>query len=375
MHTILTKTDEKSNEVRFTNLFLMKENHDKIEMMKNRSIRFKITAWFTIVLVLIVTVSFLLIRMVSGTVLHKTMRDYLISSVEANVDQVYAIPSREYAMDQTGGSVIIDYKDGCLEIDDDFLDVIDEVQTALYDENGTLLYGQNPLSMEMAGESFTDTRIRRIKKDGVVYEVYDRRLSVPDADGLWLRGVVPQTQGDQQLADITRITLILLPVLIVIAMAGGYVIAGRLLRPIDRIERAASEITLGTDLKKRIALQGPDDELHRLANTFDGMIARLDASFEAEKFFMSEASHKLRTPLTVMISQCEYTLEKERSTEEYEDALRTIRRHCVKMSGQVADMLAFTRAEMKIEERGQEENNMTVPDSGLSAGHSDGGVS
>jgi len=77
------------------------------------------------------------------------------------------------------------------------------------------------------------------------------------------------------------------------------------------------------------------------------MIARLDESFEAERQFTSDVSHELRTPMSVIMAQCEYTLDEERTPQEYERALRLIRRQGRKMTKLINDMLDFVRLERR----------------------------
>jgi signal transduction histidine kinase len=78
----------------------------------------------------------------------------------------------------------------------------------------------------------------------------------------------------------------------------GWVVAGRVLRPLRMITDAARNISV-SDLHRRLALDGPDDELRRLGATFDGLLERLEASFQAQRRFVANASHELRTPLTL----------------------------------------------------------------------------
>ena len=89
----------------------------------------------------------------------------------------------------------------------------------------------------------------------------------------------------------------------------GWIMAGRVLRPVHAITaaaRRASEENLG----ERIAPGGPQDELKELADTFDAMLARLDAAFASQRRFVANASHELRTPLTVMRTAIDVTLAK-----------------------------------------------------------------
>jgi signal transduction histidine kinase len=88
----------------------------------------------------------------------------------------------------------------------------------------------------------------------------------------------------------------------------GWVVAGRVLRPLQRITATAKRLSERT-LHQRIALDGPDDELKELADTFDGMLARLDAAFDAQRRFAANASHELRTPLAISRTELDVALD------------------------------------------------------------------
>ena len=90
---------------------------------------------------------------------------------------------------------------------------------------------------------------------------------------------------------------IALAVVAVAAVAIGWLLAGRVLRPLSTITAAARRIS-ASSLHERLALHGPDDELKELGDTLDGLFARLEASFDAQRRFAANASHELRTPLT-----------------------------------------------------------------------------
>jgi signal transduction histidine kinase len=100
---------------------------------------------------------------------------------------------------------------------------------------------------------------------------------------------------------------IALPIMTVVALGLGWIVAGRVLRPLRTITNAAREIS-ASDLHRRLALAGPDDELTELGNTFDGLLERLEASFEAQRRFVANASHELRTPLTLERARVEVAL-------------------------------------------------------------------
>ncbi len=103
----------------------------------------------------------------------------------------------------------------------------------------------------------------------------------------------------ETLATLLAILGVALPATLALASVGGILLAGHALRPVDRITRVAQTIGAG-DLSQRLNLDLPDDELGRLARTFDEMIARLDEAFQRQRRFTANASHELRTPLTVL---------------------------------------------------------------------------
>ena len=107
-----------------------------------------------------------------------------------------------------------------------------------------------------------------------------------------------QGQSDAARNQLLVDSAIALAIMAVLSIWLGWVIAGRALRPLRTITNAAREIS-ASNLHRRLALEGPDDELKQLGTTFDGLLARLEASFDAQRQFVANASHELRTPLTL----------------------------------------------------------------------------
>ena len=234
-----------------------------------------------------------------------------------------------------------------MEIDDDYLDEMNGIYTTLYNEDATLLYGENPIAQATGKLAFSDNEIRSVPYKGSTYYIYDRSLKGEGLKDLWLRGIVSRNQGARWMDSIVILSMWLIPALILLALAGGYFLAGRFLRPIQHMIQAASGIQQGQDLKKRIHLGKGQDELHQLADTFNSMMDRLEKSFQAEKQFTSDMSHELRTPVSVILSQCELSLEEEQDQQAYQDALHVIKRQGQKMSAMINDMLTMTRMEQR----------------------------
>lgn len=315
--------------------------------MKNLSIRLKITLWFSAFIVIIVSLTFIAILSVSNSVIQKTIRDGLVETVEDNVDEIEYLNRITDTNDDHDADHYIEYKNGYLEIDDDFLDIVNGISTALYQNDGTLLYGENPIAKATFDTTFCDSEIQRISVKGKTYYIFDRMLTESGTDGLWLRGIVCEDQGATQFSSIVSLSLIILPILLIFAVLGGYLIAGRTLKPVNEISKVASLIGQGDDLKKRIELGKGSDELHQLADTFNSMFERLHSAFEREKQFTSDVSHELRTPMSVIMAQCEYSLENSRSNDEYKNDIKVIQRQGRKMSKLISDILDFTRLEQK----------------------------
>lgn len=333
--------------------------------MKNRSLRFKITLWTTVTSLILLVIIFYLLVIISSSVLQKTIRNYLLSAVDSNSDKITYILDPTTAIDNNETDFFIEYKHGFLQIDDDFLAYMNDVESALYYEDGTLLYGSNPLAQELNGIRFSQAKIYIYTTDtasqdlsGVeqntgasgktYYYIYERKLVDPDLDGLWIRGVVPLTQEKQSVLEILRLMGIFLPTIIILSILLGYFIFGIVLKPIITMEQAASDISDGNDLKKRIIIDEGKDELHSLAKSYNAMLDRLEESFETEQRFTSDASHELRTPMSVILAQLEFTKEKDRTIDEYKQAMTVIERQGKRMNALIDDMLIYSRIDRRM---------------------------
>jgi signal transduction histidine kinase len=123
----------------------------------------------------------------------------------------------------------------------------------------------------------------------------------------------------------------------------GWVLSGRVLRPVRSIAHAAEEIQ-ATDLSRRIRLSGPDDELRHLADTIDSMLDRLDHAFGLQRQLIDDASHELRTPLTVIRANLDAALANPLAAEEdRQRAAALVDRATTRMTRLVEDLLATTR--------------------------------
>lgn len=145
------------------------------------------------------------------------------------------------------------------------------------------------------------------------------------------------------LNEVAEFTLIAIGILFLLSIVVGWIMSGRVLKPVGEITSVAREIQ-ASDLSRRIALEGPDDELKRLGDTFDEMLERLDAAFTSQRQFLADTSHDLRTPLTIIRSNVELVSDDpDSSLEDWQQTGDVIKRNAEKMSTMIADLLAAAR--------------------------------
>ena len=320
---------------------------------RKRSVKFNITLTFSIAMIIVAVLTFLLIRVVAQNVLEANTSQYLMGAVESNADKVKFAKKKNKKLNKITKDIAVKYKKGYLIIDRYFLEEMKDVQIGLYDKDGNILYGKNPLTKDKEIDfvpSFSVSRVYKQSINKTPYYIYDRKLVGKNLNGVWMRGMVPLTNEMNQLASITKVAAMFLPIIVILAIVFGLLISKKLLKPVNKMEEAASSISQGSDLKKRIDIGNGTGEIYDLADDFNEMISRLDDSFEAEKRFISDASHELRTPMSVIMAQTELTLEKDRTNEEYKSAIEVINRQGGRMNTLIDTLLDYTRLEQRADE-------------------------
>ncbi|MFE7779301.1 sensor histidine kinase [Streptomyces sp. NPDC057445] len=157
-------------------------------------------------------------------------------------------------------------------------------------------------------------------------------------------------QRQHALDELLTRSLFALVGLSVIAFAFGYAMAGRVLSPLGEITRTARRV-VGSDLSRRIELDGPDDELKELADTFDEMLERLERAFTAQQRFVGNASHELRTPLAINRTLLEVHLSDPGAPDELKQLGKTLLATNERSEQLVEGLLLLARSENQIVER------------------------
>jgi heavy metal sensor kinase len=149
---------------------------------------------------------------------------------------------------------------------------------------------------------------------------------------------------DRTLTRASALLFAAAPIFLALAALGGYLMSRRALDPVDQMTQAARSIG-AHDLAKRLAVPPTRDELARLAETLNDMLARLESAFRRIAQFTADASHELRTPVAVMRTSAEIALRKPRTEAEYRETLSQILRETDRISQLIENLLGLARAD------------------------------
>jgi len=167
--------------------------------------------------------------------------------------------------------------------------------------------------------------------------------------GTDVRSIVQVATSLTEVRDtLNKLILILVsvvPLALIIASIGGTFLANKVLKPVNEINRITREIT-SKNLELRVPRPATHDELGQLVETINGMIERLEKSFKQIQQFTSDASHELKTPLTILKGEAELALRRERDPEEYRQYLQSSLEEVNRLSRLVQDLLILSRADM-----------------------------
>ena len=176
---------------------------------------------------------------------------------------------------------------------------------------------------------------------------------IPDSDFFI---VVAQSQAEMQqhLAVMRRIFYLSLPLMLLIAGVAGFVLARKSLSPVTAMTEQVETIH-ANNLHERLQVSNSHDELGRLANVFNALLARVNRSFASLREFTADASHELRTPLAIIRGEADVALSQPRTSMEYQETLAIVRDEARRLSRIVDDMLALARADAGGQQLNREE--------------------
>jgi heavy metal sensor kinase len=197
-----------------------------------------------------------------------------------------------------------------------------------------------------------ETMLRQARFESVSIAVDGGAVRIRAIDherrGYRLRLVVwsPLAPFDAERATLMRTLWLAMPVGLLFAAVGGWVIGWRLLAPLSGMARQANAID-DRRLDARLSVPATDDELGILGSAFNSLLDRLTVAFHAQRRFMADASHQLRTPLSIARTAAQVTLaQQDRTVEEYRESLATVARQAERLTRMVDDMFELALADL-----------------------------
>ncbi len=215
---------------------------------------------------------------------------------------------------------------------------------AIHAEDGTLI-AQSRMPGWIAETPFVSEKMQTVAHDGGVWLLIDGTAQEDDTR-FTVRVCFSLEPVRQTMSTIRTVCFITTPVLLLLAFLGGHTIARRSLRPIEGIIGAVRVIATG-DLSERVQNISSKDEVGDLARTMNDMLEKIEASFARERRFASDASHELRTPVSIVMAYAEGLLEGRQPEDEETKGLETILAESRHMERIIAQLLMITRGQEK----------------------------
>lgn len=283
------------------------------------TLTFKITLWYTIFIVILLSSIISGAFFVSDSVVESSGKKKLI-------EEVTEISS--------GKENFTAFEDG--------------VTLSLYDKDGNLIAGSIPKNFDVrefnlgAITYYTDSNNNK-------YMYYDMETSSARlANGKYIRGIVQISSG-QTNWYLPFAIIAGSPIVILIITYGGYLIIRNSLKPVRQMIETAETISNSADLSKRITIEDGKDEVHKLALVFNEMLESLERASMRERQFSSDVSHELRTPISVIMSESEYGTKYIDTVDEAKESFAVIERQSKRMTIMINQILEMARLDNRLE--------------------------
>ena len=286
------------------------------------SAKLRLTLWFTLMVFILAAMVLVFVLVINSAAITDDPAERLVKTVLRNADDV------EFDNGRFDWEELEPYRRG--------------VYCSFYNTAGELLLAAEDPGMTALSLPFEKNLIRTVNIGGQDYFCYDSYVDM-DITGIWIRGLVSSSDRSGLMHTIIVLTCTLLPALMALTLGGGWIIALDAFRPMEKILSAADSISDGGDLTARVGLKRGPTEMRRLSRAFDRMFARLELSFNAERQFASDASHELRTPITVILAECDRAKRKDKSPEDFLASIAVIEEQGKHMSELVQQLLGLTR--------------------------------
>ena len=317
--------------------------------MKKISLKLKLTLLYTFFMALLTCAALAILFSLSSREMLSSTQTRLENRVQESVE-------------------FIALRNGEIRIDSDFYSVVRDVYLSLYDSDMYFMYGRIPHGFTQQPE-LADGEIRTIRDGNREWYVYDMSYRLSEDRTVYVRGITSITDAEESFTVTVRFALVLLPLMVLATAVIGYRFTRRTLAPVRQITDTVRQIRADADLSRRIGFEEvkrngrpmPDDggsdeetgerrkkgdEIYILGRTFDEMLEELEEVFRREQQFTSDASHELRTPVSVIMAQCDAMLAEGNSfTEEQRNQIGLIQRKARGMADMISQLLFLSRAD------------------------------
>ena len=317
--------------------------------MKKISLKLKLTLLYTFFMALLTCAALAILFSLSSREMLSSTQTRLENRVQESVE-------------------FIALRSGEIRIDSDFYSVVRDVYLSLYDSDMYFMYGRIPHGFTQQPE-LADGEIRTIRDGNREWYVYDMSYRLSEDRTVYVRGITSITDAEESFTVTVRFALVLLPLMVLATAVIGYRFTRRTLAPVRQITDTVRQIRADADLSRRIGFEEvkrngrpmPDDggsdeetgerrkkgdEIYILGRTFDEMLEELEEVFRREQQFTSDASHELRTPVSVIMAQCDAMLAEGNSfTEEQRNQIGLIQRKARGMADMISQLLFLSRAD------------------------------
>ena len=301
------------------------------------SIRVRLTLWYVVLLAVILAAF--------GAGVYLTLRQALYNNLNESIHNQASAHFQTIQYQNGRPSLATDIFSGDPSADEKFARVFDASKNPTSDSGVAM--GDVPVDPDALDSALGGgTTIRRVKVSAIDDPL--RIITLPIRRDGQIVGVLEVGQSEEDVSDTLTTLLTIMgvayPFTLVVAVLGGVFLAGRALSPVDKITKLARRVS-AEHLGQRLDLSLPDDEVGRLARTFDEMIGRLDDAFRRQRQFTADASHELRTPLTIMKGQVDVALQKKRGPEDYRRVLKAVNDEVDRLIHLAGSLLTLTRAD------------------------------
>ena len=292
--------------------------------MRNLTIRSKITLWYASLLLVLLVIFNVFIYMTISKILYQNTEDLL----KSDAHQVFLIIQSE------GFNINLDIPYKIIATNTYFV---------IFDVKGNTGI-KSEILPEIVNLPIGQEQLRNVSINKTNWIVYDTPVKNNGEVIGWIRVSRSLESLTDTLFNLRIIMFISVPLYGLLASVGGLFLAKRALHPIDYITKTAQEISKG-DLTQRLKLNKTEDEVGKLAVIFDEMLDKLENSIKKERQFASDASHELRTPISIITAQAEEVLRGNREIKEYKEAIETVRNESIKMSHIISQLLMIYRSD------------------------------